>query len=315
MAAMNQRPTQKTDNNSADVSNDAATDNSREASSHQAFDRFESHFAGVDGDQLYFQSWSQPKAKATLVITHGISEHSDCYARTAEALVQLGWNVIAWDLRGHGRSSGKRGYVKEFSEYSEDLSRLIAHLGESGRLKNDFALVGHSMGGLITLKYILDHRAPANLKAVVLSSPLMAIAVPVPPVKSVAAKVLLRLMPKVTLFNEIKYDELSRDLSRVKAYPNDPLRHDKISPGLYFGMLETMTEVIARAEHLRIPLLIVAAGKDKIVSTRATEEFFDKIGTQRKMLKIYPDSYHEIFNDLDRDEVFRDMHAFLSQIF
>jgi alpha-beta hydrolase superfamily lysophospholipase len=264
------------------------------------------------GHRTFLPSWSRPENNETLVVTHGIAEHSECYAQTAESLVQRGWNVVAWDLRGHGRSEGKRGYVADFADYSRDLAALLKLLKSSDRIKDNFALVGHSMGGLVTLRFLVDadKKAPSP-RAIVLSSPLIGIALAVPVVKDLAAKFLNRVLPTITLSNEIRYEELTRDLERLKHYDTDPLRHDKISPALYLGMLQNCEYVKARADQIKTPILLQAAGKEKIVSLPAIKEFFPQIGSADKKLIIYDESYHEIFNDLDREVVFKDLSDFL----
>lgn len=280
-------------------------------------ERREGHFKGFNSGlgetELFFQTWTSPRARGTLVITHGISEHSECYAKTAESLVARGWNICAWDLRGHGRSEGKRGFVENFRYYGLDLGLFLRFLKESGRLSLPFALIGHSMGGLITLRHLLDEDGKTQAGAIALSSPLLGFGLTVPAHKDLAARVLNRFLPGVTLFNEIRYDDLTRDREWLKTYPADTLRHDKISPALYLGMIENMAYVRASAAKIRLPILIQAAGKEKIVSRPAIEEFFPAIGSTNKKLIIYEDSYHEIYNDLDREKVFTELDAFLGE--
>lgn len=263
--------------------------------------------------ELFYQSWTTPQARATLIITHGISEHSEAYSKTADHLARLGWNVVAWDLRGHGRSEGKRGFIREFRDFSLDLADLLAVLKQEGKLEKPFALVGHSMGGLITLRHLVDTDASSPAPAALaLSSPLLGVALAVPAAKDFAARILNRVLPAITLYNEIRYQDLTRDIEHLKTYPTDALRHDKISPGLYLGMFENIAYVQAHADRIKIPTLVQAAGKEKIVSLPAIREFFSTIGASNKQLQVYEESYHEIYNDLDRKQVFDDLNAFLS---
>jgi alpha-beta hydrolase superfamily lysophospholipase len=285
-------------------------------------ERREGHFQGHKGAELFFQTWTRPDAHGTLVITHGIAEHSDCYHKTAERLVAKGWNVCAWDLRGHGRSEGKRGFVEDFRFFSQDLALLVRFLKQSGKLKEPFALLGHSMGGLITLRAVVDAAVdsksgdeahPLGAAALTLSSPLLGFGLEVPVVKDFAARLLNRVLPSVTLYNEIRYEDLTRDQDELQSYPLDPLRHDKISPPIYLGMIEGMAYVKAHADRIKLPTLIMAAGQEKIVSRPAIEEFFPKVGATEKKLIVYDSSYHEILNDLDRDQVLKDLDAFLQK--
>lgn len=275
-------------------------------------ERREGHFQGHRGAELFYQSWTRANAHGTLVITHGIAEHSEAYNKTAERLVSEGFNVCAWDLRGHGRSEGKRGFVEDFRFFSLDLVRFVEFLRRSGRIDGRFALIGHSMGGLITLRAVVDEADAMGAAALSLSSPLLGFGIAVPPAKDLAARMLNRLLPSVTLFNEIRYEDLSRDPEWQKVYVSDPLRHDKISPAVYLGMIEGIAYVKANAGRIRIPTFVQAAGKEKIVSLSAIKEFYETLGADKKRLMIYEDCYHEIFNDLDRDQVLTDLAAFLA---
>ena len=280
--------------------------------------RHEGQFKGYQGLELFFQSWTIPNPRGTLVISHGISEHSECYAKMAASLAGKGWNIMAWDLRGHGRSEGKRGYVEDFNFYALDLKCFLIFLKETGKLGGPFSTLGHSMGGLITLRYLVDRDDSAESRAIapnslVLSSPLLGITMAVPVVKDLAAKILNHIIPSITLPNEIHYDYLSRDPAILKSYPHDPLRHDKISPSLYLGMYSSMEYVNQRADQIKLPTLIQAAGVEKIVSLPATREFFDKIAANDKKLIVYDESLHEIYNDLDRETALDDLDKFLTR--
>lgn len=281
-------------------------------------ERREGHFTGHDKTELFYQSWTDPNAakkRGTLVITHGISEHSECYAKTAERLTQFGWSIFAWDLRGHGRSEGKRGYVRDFDDFARDLDTFLKFLNEKKRLDGAFALIGHSLGGLITLRHVLtaDSHSPKPT-AIALSSPALGLALRVPPVKEIAARALNRILPSLTLYNEIRFEDLSRDPEQVKSYKLDPLRHEKISPALYLGMLDTMDFVKAQSVRLKLPILIQAAGVERIVSLDAIKEFYSTVGSENKKLIVYEESYHEIYNDLDREKVIQDLSEFLSTV-
>lgn len=276
--------------------------------------RTEGSVEGYDGTELFFQTWMTSEARGTLVVTHGISEHSEAYDRFfAPAMSSKGWNIIAWDLRGHGCSHGKRGYIEDFKTYSDDMASFITHLERAGKLSLPYALVAHSMGALINLRYLLDH-GPRGAAAIALSSPLLGISLPVPPLKDIAARVLARVAPTFTLFNEIHYEHLSRDPEVLENYPKDPLRHDKISPQLYLGMMETIAYVRTKGADIDLPILVQLAGRDRVVSRVEIEGFFASLASTEKRLLLYEESYHEIFNDLDRERVFDDLDAFLKNV-
>ena len=264
-----------------------------------------------DSEPIYLQRWkpSSPP-KAIVLITHGVAEHSECYHSAAEALAQNHLDVWAWDLPGHGKSYGQRGYVKAFSEYTDRLKEVLAEVQRHSDAKIPIFLLGHSMGGMIAFQFALANPI-APVKAYILSSPAFGVKVQVPFIKDQAARILMHVAPKLTIPHQITYEELTRDAELVKTYYKDPLRHTKFSAPLYLGILDAMESAKIRAHEFTIPLLIQAAGQDKIVDVLATQEIFAKIGSSRKTLKIYPESYHDIFNDTNKQEVIDDFLTFL----
>lgn len=266
-----------------------------------------------DNETLYVQRWmSQNTPKARVLITHGVAEHSECYHWAAESLSKNNLDVWAWDLPGHGKSYGQRGYVASFAEYTDRLQEVISEVQRHSDSSTPLFLLGHSMGGMIAFQYGLLH-PNAPLTAYILSSPAFGVKVQVPYFKDQAARVLMRLAPKFTIPHQIIYEDLSRDTEWIKAYYKDPLRHTKFSAPLYLGILEAMESAFARASEFKAPLFIQAAGQDRIVDVLATQEIFPKIGSANKKIKIYPDSYHEIFNDTNKQEVVDDFVAYLRE--
>jgi alpha-beta hydrolase superfamily lysophospholipase len=275
----------------------------------------EGYFEGYDKKQMYYQTWSKDQAKAILIVTHGLAEHAGAYQLFANSLLaKLPLEICAWDLRGHGKSDGKRGLVESFQEYIKDY-HCFYKLVKAGNKKNlPIILVGHSMGGLVTLKFLLDYEANIDVKAFVLSSPLLGISMEVNPIKDAAAKFLVNLLPSITLNNEIDFRDLSHDLEIVKSYDKDPFRHNRISPRLYLDFLETFPKIYNSASRLQLPCLIQFAGDDRLVDKNATLKFFDALGSIQKEKIEYTNLYHEIYNELDREQVYEDLSKFLHKI-
>ncbi len=275
--------------------------------------RKEGTFRGYDNTELFFQLWEFPNSRGSVIVSHGLAEHTECYSRLAEGLGEFGWNTYAWDMRGHGRSEGKRGAVKNFEEYCHDLNRFVLYVKENLNPKNPLFILGHSMGGLVTARTLVDY-GDMCLTAACFSSPLFGIALPVPPIKDMAARFLNRWVPSLTLNNEIKYEELTHDEKISSSYESDPLRHDRISLALYLGMIESMNYVLMNPSKIKLPVFIQAAGKDRVTSTKATERFYERIASTRKDLKVYKDMFHEIFNEVDRKKVYADLNQFLGSL-
>lgn len=271
--------------------------------------RFEGQFEGFDQTELFFQTWTPENIRGVLLLTHGLAEHSECYHTLARALSDDGWLVYAWDMRGHGRSEGKRGYVADISNLIDDLECFYRLISAKHRDQN-LVLFGHSLGGLVTLRFLESKQV--NYAAVALSSPCVGLSIPVPKFKEKLAHVANRWLPTLTMHNEIKYEDLTRDEEQIRSYHADALRHDKISPGLFLGMVDNFPLVFEHAAELKQPVLMQLAGQDRLVSTQAARELFEKLPNKKNQLIVYPESYHEIFNDLDRDKVTADLKKFLN---
>lgn len=277
--------------------------------------RSEGQFLGFDKEKLYFQKWSHPKAKASLVITHGQAEHSGCYLRLVEALKELEIDIYAWDLRGHGKSAGLRGYAPHFSSYCEDFQLFLSLLTQQQNLmKNPIILLGHSMGGLIQAKTLSEH-PQLPIAAQVLCSPMFGISVRVPEYKNLAATYLQQLLPKLTLGNEIDFKDLTRDMDVLSEFHKDVLRHDRISSGVYIGSKNAMSELRAKAGQIKSPTLMLIAENDPVTSSSAARDFFEKLTVADKKICAYADRKHELFNDLGREEVFADLIDFIKRFF
>lgn len=247
-----------------------------------------------------------------MVLTHGVAEHSECYNLTAQSLNKHHLDVWAWDLPGHGKSYGQRGYVSSFAEFTDRLLEVMQKVQTLAPSQGPLFLFGHSLGGLITFQFALRN-PQAPVTAYALSSPAFGSKIQAPFLKHQAAHVLLRVAPKLTIPHQMIYEDLSRDKEMIKTYSKDPLRHNKFSAPLYFGILDSMESALLHAGEMKMPILIQAAGQDRVVDTLATQELFQKLGSKHKQLKIYPDSYHEIFNDTNKQEVIDDLMQFLRE--
>jgi alpha-beta hydrolase superfamily lysophospholipase len=275
------------------------------------YQRSETFFNGHDGTKLFLQKWINPKAKGTVIFTHGQAEHSECYVRLIDAMENESWNFIGWDLRGHGKSAGIRGYAKDFDDYVLDFHIFINLCKTFSEVSNKpIVLLGHSMGGLIQTCALIEKKLD-GISAQVLSSPLFDVSVAVPAWKESGATFLNAFLPKVTLGNEIKYSDLTRDPKVIREYEMDTYRHDKISSGVYIGMKREFPKVQAHASEITLPTLLHISDQDPVVSSPAALKFFDHISSERKELKIVEGGKHELYNDICREEVFKVVIQFL----
>jgi lysophospholipase len=274
----------------------------------------EGFFLGYNNCRLHYKHWLHTQPKAHLIITHGQAEHADCYHRLIEALKGLPLNIFAWDLRGHGKSEGQRGCVKSFKEYTEDYKCFLRFLRQSGEIEpKDMILLGHSMGGLIQLSSIAS-LLHWKMKANILSSPLLGFTVDVPIYKDLAALIFRNLMPNLTMNNELQFSDVTSDEKVIAEMESDILRHDRISPGAYLGSIEEIEKLRTTISQIDIPTFIQIPEHDPVVDSEATKQFFQKISSSEKYLISYPNRKHEIYNDLGREEVFKDLVNFIQKI-
>jgi alpha-beta hydrolase superfamily lysophospholipase len=259
----------------------------------------------ADGLVLRGRWWRRAEPRGVVVVTHGFGEHGGTYRNAAESLGSaLELDVVAVDLRGHGRSPGRRGVVRRYEDLTEDLS---CALDWAARNRPDLPrfLLGHSNGGQVALRVALDRRTPVD--GLIISNPALRIAAPVPPHKLRMGRFLLRYAPWVTLRTELRVDRLTRDPVMQREIRADRLRHSRMSAPLFFGMVQGGEMLMARAAEIRSPIVILVGGQDPVVDPAATRELYDRLGSEDKTLLLYPKMLHEPLNEVGREQVLDDL--------
>ena len=274
------------------------TNRAIEVTSHQfiSFDETAIHY-------LHVKSSEPPKAVA--IIVHGMGEHAGRYRNFAEYLSTLGITSYLPDLRGFGKSGGKRACVRSFGEFHRDLEALHSYVGRNHEGVPLF-LVGHSFGGLITSSYLAFCKTP-KVNGLILSSPIFGIGVPVPRWRDWLAMLMSVLFPDYTEPSRVKPELLTHDLEILELYAKDDLIFHMIGARLYVELKKIIDRRRQIAMALRLPVLVLQAGEDHIVSKEKTLLFFEDLKIQDKELEIYNDFYHEILNESRRDLVYSRM--------
>ncbi len=270
----------------------------------------QSSMYGYRGVKLFTQNWlpDEPPC-AGLVIVHGFGEHSDRYMNVVNALVPRGYAIYSFDLRGHGRSEGRRGHVNRWREYEEDVHVMIQQMHEQTPGLPLF-LLGHSLGGLIVLTYGL--RYPQETKGIISSSP--ALAPPgIAPVLISVSKLLSRVWPTFSMATGLDASGVSRIPEVVTAYRDDPQVHDIGSARLGTEMARAQHEVLAHAAEWQGPLLLIQGSADRIIPPGVGKAFFEQVTVADKEMHIYADAYHEPHNDLCAAQEMTDLTAWLSR--
>lgn len=263
------------------------------------YKEFRFHSENTD---FYGQYWRPETTKAVVVLLHGMGEHSSRYKHVAEKLLEHNYAVVSYDNFGHGKTIGKRGHNPGFNEMLAVITKVIDK-ASTLHAKVPLFLYGHSMGGNLVVNYVL--RKKHQLKGVVATSPFLKLAFQPPVWKMYLGKILQKLAPFVTLGNELDANHISRDKMEVLKYIQDPLVHNKISPNYSLTILETGSWAIKNAGRLNVPMFVIHGVDDKIIDYKGSVSFTKN--TKQASLKLYKEAYHELHNDLCKDEVLKDI--------
>ncbi len=270
----------------------------------------EGSFTGAGGLEIHWQSWrAEGPAKAVVVISHGAGEHSGRYRHLVERIVPAGYPVYAHDHRGHGRSQGRRAVIDRMRNATADLDSFIARAREA-EPKGPMILLGHSMGGCISLDYVLEDQS--RLDALVLSAPAAKLEQASTAVR-LTSRVLSALTPTLGVFG-VDAELISNDPAEVEAYRSDPLVHQGKLPARTIAELAAAIETFEdRMGNLTLPLLGMHGSEDRLAPVEGSRMVNRLAGSADKTLKVYDGLRHEIFNErpADRERVIGDLLAWL----
>jgi lysophospholipase len=248
---------------------------------------------------------------ATLLCVHGLSEHSGRYARLADAATTAGIDVLAVDLAGHGRSTGRRGHIHGFEADHYGAVDALILAADEAELTAPRVLLGHSLGGLIALRWMQDRPSPPPIVGLVLVSPWIESKMRIPPWKRSAARVLAGLVPQFSLPTGIPDELLFRDPAEVADYGRDPLVQRRMTARHWVEVVAQQRVVARRLERVDVPTLVQLAGDDRIVSTAAAVAVADGLPDAR--LHEYEGAYHALHADRYAPGVFQDLVAWVRE--
>lgn len=266
---------------------------------------------------LYFRHWpvtskntpaSSPKA--VVILVHGLGEHCQRYESLAVHLNSAGYAVSSMDLPSHGKSDGIRGHINSFNDFEEALLKLHTHT-QMLYHSTPLFLLGHSMGGLIATKFLLNHQdkfAGAMLSGAAILSPQE------PPAwQVVIIKIIAKLFPKAPML-ALDASAVSRDPKVVEKYMNDPLvSQAKLSAQFLVSMTNTMDECKDKAKSIHLPIKIMHGSADVMTAPQGSQLLYDSITSKDKMITLYEGLYHEIFNEPEAEKIFDELVHWMDQ--
>lgn len=264
--------------------------------------------ATADG-ALYAEAFSPPgDPKGAVLITHGYAEHCGRYREVAHVIVNAGWAVLTYDVRGHGHSPGARGFIDRFGIYLDDFRAAIAAAQKLAPGK-PLVLLGHSHGSLITLRALTDERAP-SAAAAILSSPYLAINKPVPAYKKLLARIATRVAPRLGQANQIRSEDLTSDKQKQAEHAADKLNFDIATARWFTESSAAQDFVLAHADRIAIPTTWLVGGADPLCDPAASRRVADRVrgATYHDLVGLR----HEVFNEVDRGKVFSQLTSALA---
>jgi alpha-beta hydrolase superfamily lysophospholipase len=263
-----------------------------------------------DGTSIYWKGWVPDHSpKAVVHVIHGYAEHIDRYGNVIDELLPAGYAVFGNDHRGHGRSEGKRGHVGSFQEFIDDEKQFRREVIQARFPKMPYFVLGHSMGSLIAMNYVEQNAV--GVKGLVLSGTGSEPGTDIPKALLVITKILSKILPSVHVKSPLPPEFISRDMDVVKAYVNDPLVYNVITPRLAHEMNRYVVIGAQNAFKIQIPVLIQLGSRDTAFSGQ--KELFEMIGAKDKTFKLYEGLKHEVYNELaaDRMKVLADLRSWL----
>ncbi len=260
------------------------------------------------GKKIFVRSWTSNKCDQILLMVHGLGEHSGRYEIFSEYLKNENLSLYAFDLPGHGKSYGKRGHIKIFDEYLDCLEDVLMQIRKEN-LDTPIKLFGHSLGGLISLSFLIN-RESKEIDSAIISSPWIKLAVSVPNYLINIQKVLVNIFPSLRLNNRLDVNDLTKDIESNRSYINDKLVHDRISFKLYSEINNQIKLVVERCNRIKLKLLLYHGTDDKIISSESVKILNSKIKDSKMIL--HNGVYHEPHNDIEKEKVFMKIIEFIN---
>ncbi len=257
------------------------------------------------GGGNFYRHWrANEPARAVILLAHGLGEHGGRYQSFAGFFGERGISVVAPDHMGHGASPGDRTHVHSFNDYLQPLDEL-RELVAGWYPGLPCILVGHSMGGLIAARYLLDHQS--QFAAAALSGAALQAAEPPSAFAMLLARLFSRFLPKMGML-QLDATQISRDPEVVQDYLEDPLVHNgKASARLVVELFKEMERVERDQDKITLPIFVMHGSADAMTTSAGSDAYYQGISSPDKNLKIYDGLYHEIFNEPERLQVLGDL--------
>lgn len=259
----------------------------------------------------YYQLWAPENPKALVVFLHGLGDHIGRYGKFVQAMIGQGFACALYDQRGHGRSQGRRGHVRRFSDWMSDLATFIPFAQASVPPETPLFLVGMSLGGLIGINSLLTHASPID--GMVALSAAVVPTVQIPTWKQRLGQRLAPLLPTMSIDNGIRIEDLTRDAAEQEALEQDPHFHRRITLGAGIEIERNLELVMAMPHRIHIPMLMLAGDDDRICDPEGTRRFAARLSSTDRRCTIYPEMAHDLLHDVGSERVQDDIGRWIAE--
>lgn len=252
------------------------------------------------GQPFFATEWSPDgDSRGLIVLIHGLSDHARRYHHAGSFFSSSGYHLIIFDLRGNGRSFGKRGHFPSLNIMLDDIS-LFLEEAKKQHPGLPLVLYGHSMGGNLVLNYLI-RKMPAIAGAVV-TSPWLRLTLKPPAYRFLLARMINRTFPALTLPDEIVPACLSHDKEVERSYAVDPLVHHRISVRAFIEISQAGEYALKHAGKIGCPLLLMHGTEDSLTSFAASKELSKKV-LDRHTFRAWEGLFHELHNEHEKEAV------------
>ncbi|KAF5734054.1 monoglyceride lipase-like [Tripterygium wilfordii] len=266
-------------------------------------------FVTARGDTIFTQSWTpvSVKIRGLVVLLHGLNEHSGRYSDFAKELNANGFKVYGMDWIGHGGSDGLHSYVHSLDYAVSDMKSFLEKVVADNPGLPCFCF-GHSTGGAIILKAVLDPKVEARVASVVLTSPAVGVQ-PSHPIFTVLAPIFSFLLPRYQIGAANKKGmPVSRDPEALVAKYSDPLVYTgSIRVRTGYEILRISSFLQQNLQRMRVPFLVLHGTADTVTDPEASQKLYEEASSTDKTIKLLDGFLHDILFEPEREEIMRDI--------
>jgi len=263
-----------------------------------------------DGIKLFIRDYSLQNSNKVMLIIHGLGEHSGRYLKLIQDFNDKNISVFTIDIRGHGKSEGKRGHSPFYQQLMNDIQYFIEHVTKKVPGQKYF-LYGHSFGGNLVINYSFQENKEIN--GIIATSPLIKPSIEPSRIVLFMGKLFKKIVPSLLLSNGINIKGISRNMQIINDYINDPLIHNKVSVQLGLDIISSGIYALENSRHITVPMLVFHGKNDELTSYSASYKFVQNSGPNIKFIG-FDDAYHEIHHEPEKVELLRSIFKWIDLI-